>query len=379
MKEESIITLISHLLASDFVRLGRTCGALSVNTQARRFGPLLYLLQRVAEGKRTEALLTSLPRKDLVALTANMRQYVGTSGELKEKPSSVRHYLDLAREIGFLARQGGFFSLTTFGKLLTTMCGSNILQPYPLGDAVCIFVLVLLLRVDFIGLRSLAAILDQGTCSLVEARKKYYKSLIDSLSHLSEAARSEKVRRAARDRIIALKSWRKPDKYCEHLVSARVYWFSELNLIDLIQCRGQVIISPNESGARWFRSFTVFPVPNSESVARLALLYGEAVVTAADGVSCLSEERSSNGLCGCLLGLFEAVTDDFGVQKVRSDVVAMYLLSGGLGILKTAPDARAVSLAKTNELHCGTWKYTLHTGSRSTQSYLVKQSVSGES
>lgn len=369
-----MVKMLSHLLATDFVRLGRSCGTISVNTQARRFGPLLYLINRIALGNGLEAALTSSQQEEIKALSHNMRNSGVTSGALADSRSSIVHYLDLAKEIRLVAKQGSLYSLTAFGRLLADMDESDPVCPYPLGCEVRRALLMLLLSVDFIGLRTLADLLVQSSPSLADAQSEYYAHLLEALSRIAKTARAERHRRHARDRMIALKNWRNPAKYCEHLVAARANWFADLGLIDLDDRGGRVMICPRGEGGKWLRLLASSNVPDPETVVRLVLRYGEGQF-AEHGLKGPKDGLPIGGICECLSALYGTSAAATGLQKTRSDVVAVHLISTGLGVLKSASDDSLAQLAEANTLNCGTWRYSLQASSRSTQSYLIRNQV----
>ncbi len=375
MRTDPALELIIRLSAPDFLRLGKSCAIVSVNTQARRFGPLLYLLARVQEGTKTEALLASLPARDLETLKSNMRGHGRMSGELTKtkRKSSVRHYLDFGREVGLLAKQGAVYSLTAYGRLCVQVCRSaSSTHLYPLTQSTLVLMLIFLLRVDLIGLQALARILVNGQSSLGDARESYQQTLVRLLLDLRKAPIDMRAKRNARDRLVSVQNWKNPVKYSEHLATARMYWLVELGIVEMSSSGSNHIFVPSVDHRHWLEALSTIGMPSSAALNRLVFQYrgqlASSSPTNATGSTC-----GNAVLCEALDSLFDLMSVGAGLQKVRADLAALFLMSVQYHVLESASDMTPDLLETNNGLVCGKWIYTHHRGSRSTQSYLIRQ------
>ena len=210
-----------------------TSGIVSVNTQARRLGCLVYLLGHVAHGRKIESLLVSLSARELNHLRQNLSEYGLVSGHLTPKQSSVKHYLDAAVELHLLVRQGAVFSLTTRGQFLMDAVRPDVSSPYPLKPPTRVFFLHTLLASDYFGTAAIARSLLAGAKRLAAYNANITLNCFACLRKQANVPQTPGSSRVVQDRMISIRNWKQPQSYAEHLVSAKLNWLADLGVLQL--------------------------------------------------------------------------------------------------------------------------------------------------
>ena len=250
MSHKTISSVLSGIISSRFVRYGKSCGILSVNTQARRFGSLLYVIGKIRNGIKNETLLHTPSESEVRDLLANFRKHGINSGEISTNKWSIVHYLDLANELHLLTKQGSIYDLTAHGKLLSNLNSSKITEPYPLQNSAKHFLLASILKLDFYGIKALISILLSGRTTMVNLKNSYQESLLKVLKELSIGSRDSHLLNYVKDRSLGINDWSKPVQYADHLVSARLNWLADLDLICLTGNNG-VNVHYNQKQESW--------------------------------------------------------------------------------------------------------------------------------
>ena len=83
-------------------------------------------------------------------------------------------------------------------------------------------------------------------------------------------------------------------------------------------------------------------------------------------------ENSEENLYMALDKLFKISSNSRGIQKVRTDVAALFLMSKEMDLLKRMKTHGKAIFDNSLERNCKEWKYRLNTASRLTESYIIR-------
>jgi len=339
-------------------------GVLSVNTQARRFGCLVYLLGLVSQGRKVESMLLSLPSQEVLALKRNLAANGFTSGYLTTKTSSVQHYLDTAVGFHLLVRQGSVFSLTGRGRFFLDTIRPDLKAPYPLTPQTKVFFLHTLLRVDFFGTAAIVRSLLHGARKLSEMQRSHQSYLLRLLEDVARCSANTRFRRLVQDRIISVRDWKKPESYAEHLVSAKLNWLTDLGILEAAPSPTSSISIRSEY-REWLNDFGAITTPSELLLTSIVLHYAEKVVS-----KC--QPSPDNELCLALRSAFCRLASPGTLRKIRSSDLVLFLLCFHAPMLIAYIGERKALF--TNEtINCGDVTYKAHVASRPTQSFIISE------
>jgi hypothetical protein len=215
----------------------------SSNTQARRLGCLLFLLDKIKRGDKTERLLFLSSRSELAELKDNLEAFSKGSGTLTNKISSFQHYLELGESLSILVKQGAVYQLSNEGQLLLGTLLSSRLRPYPLGKATSTYFFQSVFAKDMVGLfpiiRTVLKNEQSGQQILIT---HYQQAILDMLRQLQQQS-DTRSRHALLTKTRDVQKWSEPTSYGEHLVSSKINWLIDLTLIEGVPssyvCSGQ--------------------------------------------------------------------------------------------------------------------------------------------
>lgn len=366
----SLAEVLSQLLPRGGLRFGKLSGVLSVNTQARRLGVLLFVLERIQSGKRLARVLSSVDADELKALKDNCVANGALSGYPTASRSSVEHYLELARDLHLVASQGSFYSLTLSGRLAVALAAPVGLEPYPLAKVIRRFFLQHLLAHDFFGMASVFRPIVDGVRTIAEMRARHRDDLDTRLTRIVEASPDPRRRRQARDRLLAIASWKKPHTYAEHMVVPRLHWLADLGLLQLKGASRSVEVAIARPQIAWFRRAEEISFPSWKDVCGLLDEYERSL-----GGRPRPAEQASPDLgdpCAALERLFRQVSRSRGLQKIRADVASAFFLSSGTEALEYLRSRNETLLDGKGERLCGAWKYSCHMAARATQAFVLR-------
>src|SRR5689334_18182974 len=129
VSDQHITQLFGEVVSRSPLWFNAGTGVLSVNTQARRLGCLLFLLGQVSRGRKLHSVLLRQAPDELKALAHNLEVNEYASGQLTAKASSIQHYLDAAHELHLLAKQGAMYTLTSRGQMIADVAASTSVNP----------------------------------------------------------------------------------------------------------------------------------------------------------------------------------------------------------------------------------------------------------
>ena len=346
--------------------VGTDAGVVSVNTQARRLGCLTYLTGKVARGRKVESLLFALSKEEIADLKQNIRDGGGGSGELTQKQSSVEHYLDTAIQLRLLAKQGSVLNLTGKGQFLIDIVRPHAEKPYPLSEEAKIFFQNLLLRADYFGLAAVISCLLRGSRKLVEIQKEYKAELLRLLQGAVRSSSDSRLHRMAQDRMLAIRNWTKPESYAEHLVSAKVNWFIDLGIINGHRTSSEVEIAPAHRA--WLADLASTTIPTEAQLIAHTLNYAKVIAQS------LISQNQQQSECDLLQSLFTRFAPRGNLQKVRcGDAVLFFMCFHSETIFQRV--AAEQKLFSNFRVECGSQIYHIHTASRATQAFIVRNQL----
>ncbi|HMG03839.1 MAG TPA: hypothetical protein VK581_00175 [Chthoniobacterales bacterium] len=285
-----------------------------------------------------------------------------TSGYLTQKASSIAHYLDAAVELKLLVKQGSMFSLTNRARFLMDGIRPQSASPYPLDPQTKVFLLHVLLGVDYFGLAAVVTSLLRGKGKLIQIQREHQSQLLRVLEATTRGSSDSRLHRLAQDRIIGIRNWKQPDSYSEHLVSAKLNWLVDLGIAKCAARSSSEFIL-DEKHEEWLRCFCQTIVPTEADITAHTLNYAKMIVPES------TREHESN-TCSILGYAFSRLAHAGPLVKLRSvDVVLCFLCFFAPFLLRRIRSA--VPLFPQVTILCGPKIYKLTIASRSTQSFVV--------
>lgn len=324
---------------------------------------MIYILGQVARGRKIESLLLTPSTGELAELKQNIRDGGFDSGYLTSSSSSVRHYLDTAIEFHLLVRQGAIFNLTGRGLFLLQAVRPDTVRPYPFTGASKTFFFYVLLATDYFGLSAIIRLLLDGNRRPISIQREYRDELLNVLGDAVSSSTSARLTRLAKDRIIAIRNWKKPESYSEHLVSAKLNWLADLGILESVPSSDSNLIAKEEH-RDWLEGLKQTATPTDSHLLALTLNYCLAIQR---------EEEFSNteDRCVVLDRAFERLAPETPLAKIRCSDFLLFLLCFHAPLL--------LCLAKKNQrlisattMECHHHCYQIHFASRSTQSFIIR-------
>lgn len=348
--------------------IGPLQGFLSVNTRSRRLGVLLFLVNCISQGRKIEFQLLSPKEMEIEILKKNFRSQGFFSGELSSNKWSLQHYLNLGQGLNLFVRQGAIFDLTSEGMLLSTFLTKDFLAPYPLSTPIKMFFLFQILSLDFWSIRTLAHQIVANTTILKEFFSSFQNTLLTTLSEFSGNSKSSIEQRKSRDLILRIKNWRKPEKYSEHLVAAKINWLFDLGLISLSNKR-EKLIEVNEKQKGWFEKVASITIDSGKEFFELMEAYFDGFLQA-------SAQKTSNTTIdyfeNALEKLFSSFNRSEGFQKIRTDIARMVFYCQEMKLLKRGKENMGNSPQGNFDFSTDKWHYQWHFSGRNTQSFVAR-------
>ncbi len=360
---ESAAQLFAGFVAQSPLWFDSNCGVVSVNTQSRRLGCIIYILGQVARGRKMETLLLSPSTDELVELKRNINNNGLVSGYLTSKASSVKHYLETAVALHFLVRQGAVFNLTGRGLFLLQAVRPNIAHPYPLTGPSKTFFFHSLLATDYFGLVAIARLLLDGNRSTISMQREYQTQLLETLSVASLSSTNTRLTRLAKDRIISIRNWKKPESYSEHLVSAKLNWLADLGILESIPSV-RTNLAVKEEHRDWLEALANTATPTDSHLLAFTLNYSSRIQN--EGMFSTVED-----ICLTLDEAFERLVGEPALAKIRCSDFLLFLLCFHTPLLLCMTKKKQ-KLVPATTVPCDQHRYEIHFASRPTQSFIVR-------
>lgn len=359
---ESVAEFFAGFVSQSPLWFDSNSGVLSVNTQSRRLGCMSYILGQVAHGRKIESLLLSPSTEKLGELKKNINSNGFDSGYLTSNSSSVKHYVDAAIALHFLVRQGSVFNLTGLGLFLLQAIRPDTDHPYPLTSPSKTFFFHSLVATDYFGLSAIARLLLKGKSQQISIRHEYQTQLLDVLGEATSGSTSARLSRLARDRIISIRNWKKPESYAEHLVSAKLNWLSDLGVLEEFPSANTIATKREHRG--WLEDLTKTPMPTDSHLLALTLNYSSAI---------RQEETCSTveNICSVLSESFERLVRDPTLDKIRCSDFLLFLLCCHAPLLLYLIEKKQKLISATT-VECNDHLYKIHFASRPTQSFIIR-------
>jgi len=366
---KQVAELFGGLVSTSPIWFDSASGVVSVNTQARRLGCLIFLIGQVAHGRKIQSLLFSLPVHELTDLKQNLTDNGYTSGYLTKKASSIEHYLNAAVEFRLLAKQGSMFSLTNRGQFLTDAVRPDCGHPYPLNQQAKTFFLNVLLRADYFGLAAVVSSLLQGARRLIQIQREHQSQLLCLFNGAARSSADSRLHRMAQDRIINIRNWKKPESYSEHLVSAKLNWLIDLGIVkDISNSTSELVLGQEHE--QWLNDFCKIAIPTEAHIAAYTLNYAM--------VSTPLEARDDEpSICTLLDSAFLRLAHRGTLVKVRCTDVILFLLCFHAHALSRRLRVQE-PLFPESVIECNGKSYKLTLASRPTQSFIVCSKSGGK-
>ena len=353
-------------MSSASVWFTNSSGVVSVNTQARRLGCLIYLIGLVSQGRKIESLLLSLSATEVGLLKRNINNNGFTSGHLTTTASSVRHYVDAALGFNLLVQQGAVFELTVRGRFLLDAIKPDVAQPYPMAMEANVFFLHTILGFDYFGMAAILRSLLKGTNKMSEIQREHQPVLLRLLEDVSRTSSNPRLRRSVTDRLISIRSWKKPESYCEHLVAAKLNWLADLGILKSPPSSTSSI-SLVEGHRDLLRDWASATEPTEAHLLALLLRYAQVAVPH-------NESEHDEGFCSAMQLAFSRLASPGKLAKIRlSDFVLFLFCFRPHALAQLIAEEK--SLFSESMVECGGAVYKLHGAARSTQSYIICEQI----
>lgn len=360
---ESAAEFFEGLVSQSPLWFDSNCGVVSVNTQSRRLGCIIYILGQVAHGRKIEPLLFSPSTQELDELKKNITGNGFYSGYLTSKASSVKHYLDTAIAFHFLVRQGSVFNLTGRGLFLLQAVRPDIAHPYPLTGPSKTFFFHSLLATDYFGLSAIARLLLDGNRSPISIQREYQTQLFQVLDDASSNSTNTRLTRLAKDRMISIRNWKNPKSYSEHLVSAKLNWLADLGILESVPSDNPNL-APKKEHRDWLEDLTNTTTPTASHLLAFTLNYCSKIQ---------KKEMFSTAedICLALNKAFERLVRESALAKIRCGDFLLFLLCFHAPLLLCLVKKKQ-KLFPTTTVECDHHRYQVHFASRPTQSFIIR-------
>ncbi len=365
---------LAGLISTSPIWFGKNNGILSVNTQARRLGCILYLLCSVRNGKKVESLLFSPKANEIEDLKSNLIRHGYTSGYLTLSKSSFKHYVDVSIELGLLTKYGAVYRLTPKGEFIAKNCPENHLAPYQIDKSMKIALLDSILHYDYYGVFSIINLVRKGHYSLKDLCNAYKENLEEILHNIINESKNSKIKRMAQDRLLTLSKWKKPKKYSEHLVSAKLNWLIDLDIISHDSMRlSKIKIRQHHN--LWIKKYNSTIIPSEADIASFLLCYYYAIVNE-ENEKKLMPKVDKLTICTMTNNIFKDIlsVSKSNIPKVRSNQFLISLVCHYPDLILSLADSR-IRLFEQGKINCNKWKYRLHTAARHTQSFITRHKI----
>lgn len=365
----SVALLFGGCLSSASMWLTDSGGVVSVNTQARRLGCLVYLIGLVSRGRKIESLLLSLSASEVALLKRNINANGFTSGQLTTMASSVQHYVNAAIGFHFLVQQGAVFYLSVRGRFLLDAVKPDWAEPYPLAAETKVFFLHTLLSSDYFGIAAMIRSIHKGVSKMSELQREHQSELLRLLEHVSRTTSNPRLQRAVRDRLISVRNWKKPESYCEHLVSAKLNWLADLGILKSPPSSTSSISLVNDH-QEWLADWASVAEPTEACLLALLLRYAQVAVPK-------SELTPDRRFCSALQLAFSRLANPGKLAKIRvADFILFLVCFQPHALIQLVAEEKGLFLHSV--IDCGDVVYRTHAASRSTQSYIVREQIGGK-
>jgi len=362
----SVALVFGGNLSSASMVASSSGGVVSVNTQARRLGCLVYLLGLVSRGRKIESLLLSLSVSEVASLKHNINANGYTSGHLTATTSSVRHYVDAALAFHLLVQQGAVFDLSVRSRFLLDAIKPDSRQPYPLHPETKVFFLHTLLGFDYFGIAAIIRSLLSGASKMSEIQREHQSELLQLLETVSRTSTNTRLQRSMRDRVISIRNWKKPESYCEHLIAAKLNWLADLGILNAPPSSTSGI-SLTSGHQDWLSDWAAATEPTEVNLLTLLLRYAQVAVPR-------TNSQKDTTLCSALQLSFDRLSNPGKLAKIRLPDFILFLVCFQPHFLAQLV-TEAKSLFLESVVNCGSAVYKIHSASRSTQSYIVREEI----
>jgi hypothetical protein len=207
------------------------------NTKTRRLAYLTAIVSMLGHnslGKRV--LLTRIARWSQDH-RPDLSTYWVQTGEVTStrRNSAGARYLHLTMNLGLSAPISGAYRATRVGLVLFALIDEKRTNanPFFLTHAECIFYLYLLLDQDADILLTVTDYLEEHPgASLAQLQRDFQEAFLHRLNHKISLSRDDIVRQSLLERRGQVESWRKPERYAEHIVPPRLNWLLDLGFLE---------------------------------------------------------------------------------------------------------------------------------------------------
>ncbi len=364
------------LLPSSPLRFGQNSGIMSVNTQARRLGCFIYLLHSIKNGRKIESLLFSTNNKELCELKENLLEHGYTSGYLTTSKSSFKHYLAALIGLSLLTKVGAVFNLTQKGDSLLRIFNGIHLKPYPMSIPVKMAFLDTIFRSDYYGIQVIVKSIVKKQFSLNQLIGLYKENLLAVLNHVIKKSKNKRMKRLRQERMMEINNCETQGKYSEHLVSSKINWLLDLNILSISSIRRNKI-SISERHKSWLTKYTRTYEPNEHDVFAFLLSYHDAEAEKSDDQKNESVgSNKSSSVCQMINALFQSDSTfrENNVSKMRSDQFVISMMCFYPQLVKRSIKS-GNQLFPNGKRSCENWSYHLHGAARNTQSYVMRYKI----
>jgi len=352
----------------------RPCFTLSPNTQTRRLGIVCVLLDGVRRGKRLRATAESWLQDLSDTIGMNLERSPIRSGNVSMARSSSGHYFALCKQLNLVIERGSVLTPTRAGKRLLSHYWSGS-QPYPLRAETATALLYALLCNDFFGLKTIIRALRRGRDTVDAIRAHFQSELIDVLAE-GRCTKVPAYRRAVEDRRKVVSNWKKPEKYAEHGVTARLNWLADVGLVrcDLEAVPRTYRICPLRTDVASLVDAVKYPtrraILDQLCTFRFTLKDPQADLTSKDVDELLRDCLEARA--------FETDRPHKIRKKVLTEDLILEVLIGYPHLLRKLAASNVRLVDRLNGFCTHHWRYDVVVASRSSQCYVLRTEAHGK-
>jgi hypothetical protein len=209
----------------------------ATNTKTRRLAYLTVIVSMLGYNSLEERVLLTRIAQWSQNHRPDLSDYWVQTGEITptRRNSAGARYLHLLMNLGLGGRIAGAYRASRLGLVLFALIdekGTNK-NPFFITRAECLFFLYLLLDQDADILLTVTDYLGEDPgASLAQLQQDFQEAFLHRLSHKISLSRDDIVRQRLLERRGQVESWRKPQRYAEHIVPPRLNWLLDLGFLE---------------------------------------------------------------------------------------------------------------------------------------------------
>jgi len=189
------------------------------------------------------SILYSSAIKWSVELEKESNSYKERNGKLTEggvPTTALKHYLTLSKELGLSQKLNDIYRISRLGKILYMFIQDKNPHEFELSNYEKLFYLLIIFLNDFDGASILLSTIIENESEL--SQKQLQELFVDKLKDrllLKQKSSDTKTKHLLLEKYKKIEyTWQNPPKYSEHIITPRLDWLADLDLVDIAKTKG---------------------------------------------------------------------------------------------------------------------------------------------